>query len=175
MKTIYALYPDPESAQRAVNALAGAGATLGVKPKNITIISSEPFEEYGFGHGVDKRDHRSLMPWIAALGGLIGGAVGLSLATFTQNAYPLPTGGMPIAPLWSNGIITYETTMLGAILTTLVTLLITTRLPNPRPKLYDPGVSDGKILVGVTEPLESSRAGLEKLLREAGTKLVVVD
>jgi len=65
--------------------------------------------------------------------------------------------------------------MLGAILTTLVTLLITTRLPNPRPKLYDLRVSDGKILVGVLEPLESSRAGLEKLLREAGTESVVVN
>jgi len=86
VKAIYALYRDPDSAQRAVDALSGAGAALGVKRKNITIISSEPFEDYAFGRGVDKRDHRSLMPWIAALGGLIGGVTGLSLATFTQNA-----------------------------------------------------------------------------------------
>jgi hypothetical protein len=172
-KAIYALYPDPDSADRAVRALRGTAAALGVKTANITIISSEPFEEFEFGRGVNKRDHTSLMPWISAFGGLVGGLAGYGLAAFTQNAYPLPTGGMPIVALWTNGIITYETTMLGVILSTLITLLITTRLPNPRKKLYDPAVSDGKILVGVVDPPDASRASLEKALRDAGTESVV--
>ena len=173
MKAIYALYSDPSSAQRAVDALRRPDAALGVKPQNIAIISSEPFEEYEFGRGVSKKDHKSVMPWISALGGVMGGAAGFWLAASTQNAYPLPTSGMAIVPLWTNGIITYETAMLGAILATLVTLLITARLPDPRRKLYDPAVSDGRILVGVLDPPESSRGALEKALREAGTEEVV--
>lgn len=173
MKAIYALYPDPNAAQRAFDALRGSGAALGVKTESIAIISSEPFEEYEFGRGVNPRDHKSFMPWLAALGGILGGLTGYWLAVLTQRAYPLPTSGMPIAPLWTNGIITYEMTMLGAIVTTLVTLLITTRLPNMRKQLYDPAVSEGKIMVGVLDPPEQSRAELEKALSEAGTGAVI--
>ena len=173
MKAIYALYPDPDAAQRAVDSLVGASAKLGIKPSDVTIISSEPYEEYAFGRGLDRRDHHSLMPWIAALGGVIGGTTGFSLATLTQRAYPLPTAGMAIAPLWTNGIITYEMTMLGAILATFLTLLITARLPDPRKKLYDPAVADGKILVGVANPPEASRGALEKALRAASADSII--
>lgn len=64
-KAIYGLYSDPDSAQRAVDSLRGAE----VEARDITVISSEPFEEYEFG----RMDHRTPMPWLAALGGLIGG------------------------------------------------------------------------------------------------------
>ena len=39
--------------------------------------------------------------------------------------------------------------MLGAIVTTVVSLLVTASLPKFGKTLYDPAVSDGKILVGV--------------------------
>ena len=156
----YGLYSDPDSAQRAVDALRSAG----VDEPAITVISSEPFEEHEFG----RKDHRTPMPWLAVLGGLMGGAAGYLLVSLTQLAYPLPTGGMPIVTLWSNGIITYELAMLGAILATIATLLFAARLPNWKTQLYDPAVSDGKILVGVVNPQEASRAELAKILRESG-------
>src|SRR5579863_3710862 len=172
LKAIYALYPDPDSAQRAVDALRDSGARLGVKADNIAIVSSEPFEEHAFGHGVEPRDHKSFMPWLAALGGALGGLTGYALAVLTQRAYPLPTGGMPITPLWTNGIIVYEMTMLGAILTTLVNLLIGAGLPNFKGGITDPEISTGKILVGVADPPPSARAGLEKCLLGPGPTAV---
>jgi len=172
MIAIYGLYPDPDSAERALDSLRGARAELGFAPRDIAVISSEPFEGYGFSRGVDERDHKTIMPWLAALGGALGGFTGLEFATLTQNAYPLATGGMPLAPLWTNGIITYELTMLGAILTTLVTLAVSAGLPNPRAKLYDPEVSDGNILVGVIDPSDRSRPALSKLLLDAGAAKV---
>jgi hypothetical protein len=172
MIAVYGLYPDPDSAERALDSLRRARAELGFAPRDIAIISSEPFEGYRFGRGVDERDHQTIMPWLAALGGTLGGFIGFEFASFTQNAYPLATGGMPLAPLWTNGIITYELTMLGAILTTLVTLAVSARLPNPRTKLYDPEVSDGNILVGVIDPPDRSRPALTKLLLDAGTARV---
>ena len=109
---------------------------------------------------------------LAALGGLAGGLFGYWLTSFTQRAYVLPTGGMPIVPPWTNGIIIYELTMLGAILVTLVTLLRTTRLPTFKAPLSDPEIWSGKILVGVRNVSGQANAELEKRLRQAGASQV---
>jgi len=164
IKAVYGLYSDPDGAQRAVDALRSEG----IPDRNITVISAEPFEEYEFG----RRDHRTPMPWLAVLGGLLGGGSGYLLSSLTQRAYPIPTGGMPIVVHWVDGIVAYELTMLGAILMTLVTLLITAHLPDWTPRLYDPAVSDGCILIGVVGPPEESRVEIERRLREAGTATI---
>jgi purine-cytosine permease-like protein len=80
----------------------------------------------------------------------------------------LPTGGMPVVTSWTNGIIIYELTMLGAIATTLITLLITAGLPHFGEQLSDPEIWHGKILVGVTNPPDRARLELETQLRQAG-------
>lgn len=165
MKAIYGLYPDPDSAQRAVDLLRQAR----VDNRNIVVLSSEPFEDYEFG----QRDRRTIMPWLAALGGLVCGASALAFVAFTQRAYPLPTGGMPIVALWPDGIITYEFTMFGAVLATLMTLILTARSPRESAKVYDPEVSNGKILIGVVNPPEASRTDLEEALLGAGTTSIV--
>jgi hypothetical protein len=79
---------------------------------------------------------------------------------------------MPITPRWTNGIIMYETTMLGAILTTVVTLLVTARLPHFGKRLSDPEIWQGKILVGVTDPPDKACPEIEKQLRRAGAAQV---
>ena len=156
---IYALCPDPEAAQRAVEGLRRAG----IEARNIAVVSSEPFEGYEFS----RRDHQTPMPWLAALGGLAGGTAGYFLAALTQRSYPLPTGNMPIVALWPTGVIVYEMTMLGAILVTLFTMFISARLPNWRAQLYDPAVSDGMILVGATNLSQASRIEANRVLGEA--------
>jgi len=169
MKAIYGLYPDPASAQRAMNQLRSSTSELGVEPGNIYLSSGEPLDEFDLGW----REQRTFMPWLAALGGLIGGTSGYLLVSFTQRAYPQPTGNMPIVALWPTGVIVYELTMLAAILTTLITLFVTARIPDLRgSKLYDPAVSDGKILIGVINPPESAWDELEKRLRAAGAEVV---
>lgn len=157
---VYALYAEPQSARRAVEALMDAK----ISPHSITVLSSEPWDEYELG---SQQDGQSWMPWLAALGGVLGGVAGYGLAAGTQKAWELPTGGMAIVPNWTNGIITYEVTMLGAILTTLVVLLAAARLPSWRRQLYDPAVSEGKILVGITAP-GAQVPELESLLHAAG-------
>jgi Protein of unknown function (DUF3341) len=165
LTTIYGLFSDPDSAERGLNSLRAAG----VSTDHIVVMSPEPFDEYAFS----RVDRKTVMPWIAALGGLIGGIAGYLLAWYTQSAYPLVTGGMPIVAKWPTGIVTYELTMLGAILSTLGTLLITARLPNwGEPAVAEPGVSDGKILIGVIDPSDSSRPDFENRLRAAGAEEV---
>jgi Alternative complex III, ActD subunit len=162
MRVLYGLYSDPEAAQAAYDSLRGNGA--GFDERHIAILSAEPFDGFDFF----KQDHKTILPWISALGGLVGGVGGFFFAAYTQAVYAIPTGGMPIVPFYADGIITYELTMLGAVLATLVTALITTRLPNWKRQLYDPEVSDGKILIGVVDAPESSLAELKNKLLKAG-------
>jgi hypothetical protein len=144
MSAVYGLFSNPESAQAAVDRLRAAG----VAARDITVISSEPFEHYEFAH----HDKATWMFWIAGTGGALGLAFAYWLTRMTERSWPLPTGGMPIVATWPNLIIMFELTMLFAVLFTVGTLLVTAKIPGRRPTLYDPAVSDGRILVGLENP-----------------------
>ena len=161
--SIYGLFPGPDAAQRGMNALRDAG----IARDRILVMSPEPFEEYEFAHG----DAGKAMYRIAAGCGIIGGTLGFLLARFMQTAYPFPliTGAMPLVAPFPTGIVTYELTMFSAIISTVITLLITTRLPHwKRDKVYDEEVSHGMVLIGVLDPADNARANLENALRQAG-------
>lgn len=158
MKAIYGLYSDPDEAQHAVDELRRAGIADG----SITVVTSQPYEEYEFSH----RSKPTWIFWLAAGGGILGLGTGLGLAYLTQVSWPLVTGGMPIVAWWPNIIIMFELTMLGSILATAVSLLVTARLPTTRGRVYDPEVSQGKILVGVEEPHDEDL--VERTLKASG-------
>ena len=160
MSAVYALYPTADAAQRAVNALRSAG----IADDAIAVASAEPMEHYEFGE-MNRQTH---IWYIASAGALLGLATGTWLTRTTEVAWPLPTGNMPIVAWWPNMIVMFELTMLGAILATVITLFITAKIPTREPKLYDPRVSDGKILVGVENPSDSSAGAIENALLSAG-------
>ncbi len=160
MSAVYALYSDPDAAQRAVNGLHAAGVAHG----DITVMSGEPFEEQPFS----QRDKATWLWYIACAGGLAGLTFSTWLTRMTELAWPLQTGNMPIVAWWPNLIVIFEMTMLGAIPATVVTLVVTAQLGRRMPKLYDPEVSDGKILVGVANPSDASLPDLERALRAGG-------
>ena len=160
MKAVYGLYADPNLAQQAVNNLRSAG----VADADITVISSEPFEHFEFGH----RDAKTAMPWIAAAAGLFGLLATYYLLGASQMSWPLRTSGMPIVPLWTNLIIIFEMTMLSVIVATVITLIVSGFI-GQRGKLYDPEVSEGYILVGVENPTDADR--LEPALALEGARV----
>jgi hypothetical protein len=144
MNALYALYSDGHQAQRAVDRLRAAGVT----DDHITIISAEPMEDFEFAE-IGKS---SWMWYIACGGGLIGFLLSTWLAWLTETSWPLNTGGMPTLAWWPNLIIIFEMTMLGAILATVITLIVAGGLGRRRPAFYDPEVVNGKVLVGVEDP-----------------------
>ena len=160
MKAVYALYSNPALAQNAVDALKAAG----IAPGDITIVSSEPLEEYEFG----QRDRETWMPEIAVVGAGIGLTIAYLLTSLTQQAWPLDTGGMPIVSLYANMVTLFELTMLGAVLATVATLFVTARLGRKGTEIYDPEVSNGKILVGVANPPEATITEVEQALTAGG-------
>jgi Protein of unknown function (DUF3341) len=156
MKAIYGLYSTPESAQNAFETLRSEG----IAAEKITVMSSEPLEEYEFG----RQNRNTVLPWLAALGALIGFASAYTLTSWTQQAWPINTGGMAIVTRMTNIIILFELTMLGAILATVITLMVTARIPQRLPAFYDEEISDGKILIGVAEPEPSAVDAVRRAL-----------
>jgi hypothetical protein len=165
-KALYALFADPDSAQRGVDNLRAAGVTKA----EITVISAEPFEDHEFS----RRDRPTRIYWLAGAGGAIGLISGYFLTSATERAWPLPTGGMPIVSMWPNLVIMFELTMLFAILTTVAALLVTGRLVRRKSSLYDTEVSEGWILVGLERPDSASIDSLERALIAGGGRVKTI-
>ncbi len=86
---------------------------LGLGPDDLTVFSDEPIE---FPRGVlDRRSHMSLA---VVSGAVLFFVTVVAFVYYTQHNYRLVTGGMPIFSFWSTGVVFYEITMLGAVLTT---------------------------------------------------------
>jgi len=159
MKAIYGLYETPQAAQNAFKGLRAAG----VAASNITVMSPEPLEEWEFA----SQDSKTSMPWIAVMGAAVGLITAYLLTAITQKVWPINTGGMPIVSNWTNIIIMFELTMLGAVLATVLALLITARLPSKLSRLYDPAISNGRILIGVEQPQDAELDRIERALKTA--------
>src|SRR3954463_16646606 len=152
----YALYATGDAAQRAVTGLRAAGYA----DRDITIISAAPMEDYEFSH-IGRENY---VWYIATAGAIFGCLLATWLTMFTENAWPINVGNMPIVAWYPNLIVIFEMTMLGAILSTVITLIVTAGLVRKTPALYDPEVTNGKILVGVADPRDGSMADLERAL-----------
>ena len=163
MTAIYGLFDYPDQAQRAYDGLKRRG----VAERSIVVISSEPFEDYDFS----RRDHATWMYWIAGGGGALGFMFAWWLTSTTQQLWPLNTGGMPIVSWMPNAIVLFEMTMLGVILATVTTLLVTAGLPARRDQMYDAEISDGYILVGVEHPAADSVDAVRQTLESAGGRV----
>jgi hypothetical protein len=158
MKSVYALYPHGDDAQRAVNSLRASG----VADHDITVMSNTPMEDYEFSHIRAK----NRLWYLACGGGVVAFAGITALLTYTSNDWPMNVGNMKPIAWWAFLIPMFEMTMLGAIFTTIASLIITAKLLRRRPKMYDPAVSDGQILVGV-ENFSGNEKDIERALMVA--------
>ena len=97
---------------RAVEAIRQLKAG-GYGPADLTVFSDEPVE---FPRGLLDRPSRMSFAVVSGAAAFFLLAVGF--VYFTEYNYRIVTGGMPIFSFWSTGVVFYEITMLGAILTT---------------------------------------------------------
>ena len=155
-------FNEPTEARVAIRRLLQDG----IEPDAMEVMTSQPHHEPFVPH----QKPTKLRTW-AICGAGLGLLGGLGLATITALNYPLVKGGMPIVAPWTVGLIAYETTMLGAVLATLVGLLVELRLPNFKNLPYDPSVADGGVVLAVSCP-EGSRGSVESALNAAGASKV---
>jgi len=90
----------------------------GINPNALDLFSEEPVE---LPKGVlDRSSHMSLVSVAGAIG---FGTLATAFIAWSQHNYKVVTGGMPLFSFWATGVITYEMTMLGAIVSTFAWFL----------------------------------------------------
>ena len=158
-RPILGLFQDPNQAADAGDGLQAAG----IPDTDYDFLTDAPYPEGAFGEREEK--HRLyLFPFIGALLGLTSGIL---LTSMTQMAYPLVTGGKPILSLPPMAVVSYEGTMLGAILFTVLGIIFESRLPRLKMGLYDTRITEGYIGV-LVQAEEDQHDRLSGVLTQAG-------
>lgn len=144
MSRLHAVFASPYDVRAALDRLESDGFAH----SDVEIRSSAPLDHDVFP---DSHTVHSRMPWMATMGAFLGGIAFFLMVKLTSEAYPLPTGGMPIVPLPPTAVITFEGIAIGAILCTVGTVLFECSLPGLRSKTgpLDHHLADDHVLVSV--------------------------
>ena len=162
-QSVLALYSNASYAAEAGEALDNAGFSK----EDYEFLTDTPYPEGAFGER--HNSHRLyVFPFIGAL---IGLTTAILLTAGTQISYPLVTGGKPILSIPPMAIITYEGTMLGAILFTVIGIIFESRLPTTKKHIYDDRITEGYIGV-VVDCQEDQVNSVEQILTQAGAEEV---
>ena len=130
-----------EAAAAAIRRLRDGG----IGPADLDLFSEEPVT---LPHGL--LDRPSRMSLVSVLGAIAMGSLATWFVYYAQNNYRLVTGGMPIFSFWATGVITYEMTMLGAIVSTFLWFLWESGLVRKRDKTAPvPEVAPGSMCLRV--------------------------
>lgn len=131
----------------------------GFGPGTLDVFSDEPLE---LQPGV--LDRSSHMSFAVATSAVVFGLLVIGFVYFTQYNYPLITGGMPLFSFWATGVVFYEMTMFGAIVTTFFWFLIESGLLHRGRRPPAPPIEHGLISVRVrcrSDQADAARQSLE--------------
>ena len=145
-KNVLGLFDNADTAADATDGLM----EVGVNQEDFDVLTGSPYPEGAFGEKTPVH-HIYVFPLIGALMGL---SVAFLLTSGTQIAYPIVTGGKPILSFPAMTIISYEGTLLGAVIFTILGILFESRLPRAKLDPYDPRITEGYIGLLVTCPEE---------------------
>jgi Protein of unknown function (DUF3341) len=127
-------FRETESVVGAIRSLRGAG----IQPGDIELFSAEPVE---LPRGV--LDRPSRMSLVSVAGALGFGSLATLFMYWAQHNYTVLTGGMPVFSFWATGVISFEMTMLGAIVSAFLWFIwesgLLRRREGPPPPLVEPG------------------------------------
>jgi hypothetical protein len=153
-----------DSVEKAASA-AQALSSLSLPEDRVTTISPVALPD-----GAVVKDPRPIrFPWIVAAFWFFGAAAGLALTAYTFYRYPMVTAGKPIFTIPPAIIVTYEMSMLAAILTTLVGAFLSIGLGRFRTKrIFDPKINEGWIALCASVESEAQERGVLQAMRDAG-------
>jgi ActD protein len=160
-------FKDVEAATKAVDSLVRAGFS----EETITSLTSVPYPD----GVIVKTRQRTWFRWISAAGGVLGACAGFALAAGTAYLYPVQTGDKPIIAFYPTGIITYEITMLFAMVGAIGGMFLEMKLPPWKEQVYDPAIGEGAIGISVSTSSadQGNRAG--KIMQDAGALRITAE
>ena len=148
-------FQNHDSIIRAISDLKAKGFNT----DDLDVFSDEPLE---FLQALLHREsHMSLIVVIGAITSLL---LVIGFVYFTQVNYPLITGGMPLFSFWATGVVFFEMTMFGAIVTTFFWFLRESGLLRRRRRAPVPVFEAGFYCVRVQcrdEQRDAARASLQ--------------
>lgn len=157
-QAILGLFEDANAAADAGDALKSAG----ISESDYNFLTDVPYPEGAFGEGMAK--HRLF--WWPLVGGALGLALALVAASLMPMAYPLTKYPQPILAMPPLSVICYIGAVLGAILFTLVGVVMALR-PGTGGGLSDSRIAQGAI--GLLVTADASRwSEVTQLLNDAG-------
>jgi hypothetical protein len=133
-------FRDREQLISAIRSLRASG----VQAEALDLFSAEPVE---LPRGV--LDRPSRMSLASVVGAVAFGSLATAFIRYTQHNYKLVTGGMPTFSFWATGVITYEMTMLGAIVAAFAWFLWESGLIRRRETAPVPRVQPGSMCLRV--------------------------
>ena len=161
-KLVTGLFKNRATAETAVREVAKWGYTQ----DDVSVIMSDATRSKEFGIAAGSKAAEG-----ASIGGAVGGVVGAVLATLAAVAtsIALPGIGLVIA-----GPIAAALAGAGAGAATggLVGLLVGAGIPEHRAKIYDAGLREGGILVGVEAKSDEDSDKIEKLFESLNAEKV---
>lgn len=159
-RTIIALYRSEVEIDPLVRSLFEAG----IDPEQIDVMTPLPLRERASAKA-------GPVPFYAVtiLAGLVGIGIGLFFAGGTALLYPLMTGGKPIVGVPIVAIISYETMMLSAIVTTFVMMIVAIKRAQSVAVPGHSKIDDGYIMLTVSLPTDPDLLSqVQTRLQQAG-------
>ncbi len=156
-----------------VDNMLAAAQTVKCLGHKVTMISPVPLVhevEHVFGH---RKNYLRYFTFFGAASGLVAGTL---LTFITSVLYVLPRGGMPIFAITPTMLISYETTILGGVILTLLGFLFLAGLPmldKRESDVADIAIDSFGLLVDIkVDTKEGMYEEVEKTLKEYGAKEV---
>lgn len=139
--------------------------------KNMRVFSPAPNHE--IEHVMDEPE--SIVRFFTLFGAMLGAACGVGFTVLTSTDWPIQVSAKPIVSLPPYTVIIFELTILIGALSTLLGLLINSRLRRDAPKtMYDPRFSVDKFGIMVTCGRDNVKK-VEEILNSQGAEEIKVD
>lgn len=139
--------------------------------KNLRVFSPVPNHE--IEHAVGEPE--SIVRFFTLFGAMLGTACGVGFTVLTSSSWPIPVSAKPIVSLPPYIVIIFELTILIGALSTLIGLLINSRLRRNVPtSMYDPRFTDDKFGIMVTCGKDKVKK-VEEILNSEGAEEIKFD
>ena len=139
--------------------------------KNLRVFSPAPNHE--IEHVMDEPE--SIVRFFTMFGAMLGAACGVGFTVLTSTAWPIQVSAKPIVSLPPYTVIIFELTILIGALSTLLGLVINSRLRRNAPRsMYDPRFSVDKFGIMVTCAKNEVKKA-EEILNSQGAEEIKVD